>query len=391
MKALVVGAGIGGLSAALALAKSGWSVTIFEKSTTIKEIGAGVQISPNGMKVLNALGVTPLIENSLYEPEHLEVRFGSSGRKVFSVPLKEVAPSRWGARYIQAHRNDLIQALLTTLKNYINVQIITGAIVDSYINGSSDVSITIKNQKSEFGDLLIGADGLNSAIRDQMHGSSSPNYTGYAAWRFTVPEKLLNQNTTPVNSCVWVGEDKHIVVTRINSGKTINFVGVVKRESLIKESWNLKGAKEALTKDFKNWNPVVENIISCSDKIYLGGLYNRAPLKSWTDNKTVLIGDAAHPMLPSMAQGASQALEDTSALINCLKEGSTIESSIKKFFLYRNSRVSKIQTRSRDNLNLFHLNKIHKKILYYGGLWLLNQTYPELIHRKQDWIYSYNP
>ena len=141
----------------------------------------------------------------------------------------------------------------------------------------------------------------------------------------------------------------------------------------------------------ENWDPVVENIISSSDKIFLGGLYNRAPLKSWTDNKTVLVGDAAHPMLPSMAQGASQALEDTSALINCLKEGSTIESSIKKFFLYRNSRVSKIQTRSRDNLNLFHLNKIHKKILYYGGLWLLNQTYPELIHRKQDWIYSYNP
>ena len=135
MKALVAGAGIGGLSAALALAKSGWSVTIFEKSTTIKEIGAGVQISPNGMKVLNSLGVTPLIENSLHEPEHLEVRFGISGRKVFSVPFKEVALSRWGARYIQIHRNDLIQALLSALTNYDNVQIITGATVESYLTG----------------------------------------------------------------------------------------------------------------------------------------------------------------------------------------------------------------------------------------------------------------
>ena len=193
MKALIVGAGISGLSAALALAKRGWTIDVLEKSREIREVGAGIQISPNGLRILDELDVTKYIESSLFEPKKLELRSGKSGRKVFSIPLKKISQKRWGARYIQIHRNDLIKGFLRSIENYANINILTDRKVLSYTDNVETISLKLSSGENLIGDLVIGADGLNSTIRLQMFNRTCSSYTGYMAWRCLTPADKINK------------------------------------------------------------------------------------------------------------------------------------------------------------------------------------------------------
>jgi salicylate hydroxylase len=389
MRALIVGAGISGLSVAIALAKKGWTVNIIEKSHEIRGLGAGIQVSPNGLKILDDLGVTKYIENSLFEPDNLELRLGQSGKKIFSIPFKEIALKRWGARYINVHRDNLIMGFLSAIKNFKNIKILTNETVVSYDIREEFIILNLGSGEKISGDLVIGADGLNSTIRMQMLYKDHPTYTGYMAWRCLAPMDKLGDTQLKLNSCVWVGKNKHAVTTVIDGGKTINFVGVVLRDIPVEESWNAPGTKIKLLQDFEGWHPFLKEIIQNSKSIFQGGLYEREPIKTWTNNKVVLLGDSAHPMLPSMAQGASQALEDSACLASFLTSKEDISRALNRFFEFRIRRVSKIQKRSRKNLKLFHLSNIVKRSLFFGILSLLSKVYPESLHKGQDWVYGY--
>jgi salicylate hydroxylase len=390
MKALVVGGGIAGLATSLSLAKEGWNVTVLEQGENFREIGAGIQISPNGTKILEYLSVMPDLEPSLFEPLNLELRYGVSGKSIFKVPLKNYASQRWGGRYVHIHRYDLLKGLLSAVKRNPKIELKTKSKVIGYIDKVSSVELTLESGLRFSADLIVGADGIKSIIRSQMLGDKPPKFTGNIAWRALLPLNLLKENTPPPSACVWVGDGRHAVTTRIRSGKVVNFVGIVKKAEWTEESWVTKGDKDMALNDFSGWNEVVREIIEKSKDIYIWGLFERSGLAEQTESSIALVGDAAHPMLPSMAQGSVQALEDAVILSRCLNAQEDVRGAIKSFYSARRKRVSDIQERSKSNLKLFHSKLDYKGIFKYRALTLAARISPALIHSRQDSIYSYN-
>jgi salicylate hydroxylase len=390
MKAVIVGAGIGGLSAALCLARGGWEVEVLEKAPVLGEVGAGLQISPNGVRVLEAMGVMDRLEASLFEPEAIEMRLGRSGRQVFRLPLKDKAVARWGARYIQIHRADLAEALISALQDVAPNALRTGASVTGYTHEGTQAVAHLASGKTAEGDVLIGADGLHSTIRTQMIGSETPRFTGNIAWRWTVPVDRLNGLLPPPSGCIWAGPHRHAVTTWLRGGREVNFVGVVERADWQEEGWDKRGDRDEAHSDFDRWHPVLRQIISAAEVHHRWALFDRAPLPTWSDGPVALLGDAAHPMLPSMAQGAVQAIEDAWELSRRLADATDIPAALKAHFAARIERVSRIQMRSARNLRLFHKSSFLGKAACYAPLTIASRAVPGLLHAQQDWIYGYD-
>ena len=389
-KAIIVGGGIGGLTAAICLREIGWDVQIFETAPLISEIGAGIQISPNGVKVLQKIGVMPLLEESLFEPEIIEIRLGKSGNKLVQVPMKYVALGRWGARYIQIHRADLIAGLTTRLAELSPDSIKTDSKVISFDNMRDAASINLQNGKTHQADLVIGADGIHSTIRNQMFGAEAARYTGNIAWRAIVPVESLGALAPPPTGCIWTGQHKHAVTTRVRSGKTVNFVGIVEHSDWQQEGWHIEGKKADALYDFKDWNPTITNLLKKAESLHKWALFDRAPLPHWHKGHVVLLGDAAHPMLPSMAQGAVQSIEDAYVLAQTLASSSAtqIPNACGEYFQKRIKRTTQVQKISAKNLNLFHKSNAWTQLINYAPIWFLGKYTPILLQKRYDWLYG---
>ena len=389
-QAIIVGGGVGGLTAAICLQKIGWDVTVFEQAVQIFEIGAGVQLSPNGVKILQEIGVMPLLERSLFEPEFIEIRIGKSGKKIIRIPMKNISVDRWGARFIQIHRADLITALQTKLNKLIPNSIHTNKKVISYQNLDGAAIIRLKNGAVHKADLVIGADGIHSTIRSQMMGPDVAHFTKNIAWRTIVPVDTLGDLAPSPTGCIWTGERKHAVTTRIRGGDLVNFVGIVEHSELQPEDWNNVGKRADAINDFRGWNQTITNLIEKADNLHKWALFDRKPLNRWHDGHVVLLGDAAHPMLPSMAQGAVQSIEDSYILAKSLSNPTTkdIPSACNKYFLERIKRVNRVQKISAKNLNLFHTSKRWKQLVHYTPIWLLGKLTPGLVQKRYDWLYG---
>ena len=389
-KAIIIGGGIGGLSAAICLRLIGWQVRVLEQAPKISEVGAGVQISPNGVKILETMGVMPLLESSLFEPDAIEILMGVSGRKLLYLPMKEAAVHRWGARYIQIHRADLIAGLIARLAKLAPDTVKVGTQVASYTHHTHGVRLVLKDGSIEHADLAVGADGIHSTIRNQMLGPDAPHFTGNIAWRALVPLAKLGDLAPPATGCIWVGHGKHAVTTRIKAGTTVNFIGVVEQSDWKKEGWKTEGRKQDALADFAGWDKRILNVIQKARVLHKWALFDRPPLPHWHDKHVVLLGDAAHPMLPSMAQGAVQSIEDAYMLTQCLKEakGDGIPRAITNYFDKRIARATKVQRISAQNLRLFHKSSRPAQILSFGPIWLAGKLAPSLVQKRNDWLYG---
>jgi salicylate hydroxylase len=389
MKAVIAGGGIGGLATAVALSMDNWDVEVVERAPALQEVGAGLQISPNGMCVLDHLKVTPHIEETLYEPETLEMRQGDGGRGIFQIKLKEYCEQRWGNRFIQIHRADLHSALQTRARE-LGVQIRPRSEVTGYIREGNGASVYVNGQDRIHGDIVIGADGMKSALRAQLAGPDRARFTGNVAWRITVPTSELDMSQLPKGGCVWVGGGKHAVTTRIKAGDVVNFVGIVKQSDWQEEGWTIPGTKDQALADFGDWDPVLEQIIRHASDLHRWALFDRPALAKWSDGPVALLGDAAHSMLPSMAQGAVQALEDAVILTKMLRTHDNADTAMNAYCDARLARTSKIVKRSSENLSLFHTSGAMAQATKFGPIWIAGKLSQNLIHRQQDWIYGYN-
>ncbi|MEM8753829.1 MAG: FAD-dependent monooxygenase [Pseudomonadota bacterium] len=391
MKAVVVGAGIGGLTAALALRRVGWEVELLERAEAVAEVGAGIQLSPNGTRVLSALGLGPAIEAVAYEPDRLEMRLGPSGFRVFSLPLGAEMRRRYGAPYLQVHRADLVDVLVAALAEAAPGAVRTGVAVTGYERGPKGAAALTAGGAVE-GDAVIGADGLRSTIREAMLGAERPRFTGAVAWRAVVPREAAPADL-PTGACVWAGPARHAVTYPLRRGELVNFVGIVEESGWETESWTEPGAPEALAAEFEGWAAPLAGLIAAIKAPFRWALHDRAPLPRWTDGPVALLGDACHPMLPSFAQGACQAVEDACALAGALgplEDVAGVDKALARYAARRAPRTSRVQAAALGNLRLFHRRGRLAQALTYGPAFAAGLAAPAILRRRYDWVYAHD-
>ncbi len=392
MKIVVAGAGIGGLAAALALARTGHAVDVVERAPALGEVGAGLQLSPNAVKVLRQLGVGEPIEAAASHPASLELRLGRSGRRVFSIPMGAAAVARYGAPYLHLHRADLLDILRQAAER-AGVQLKLGSEVAAYEGRGNKVFVSLTGGARIEADLLVGADGIRSIIREQMLGKDSPRFTGSVAWRLLTPASAAPD--LPRGAIVWAGPRRHAVTYRIRGDAWINFVGVIEesgeRQASGSESWDEQGELETLHQAFAGWADPLPAIIASGGVCRRWPLFDRDPLSRWVDGRVVLLGDACHPLAPFQAQGAAMAIEDAFMLARCLDErAGAPEAALLRYQTLRRPRTDRMLASARANMAIFHPSNPLTQAATYGPMMLADRLWPAIICSAQDWIYGYD-
>lgn len=363
----IIGAGIGGLAAAAALRARGFNVRIFEQAQKFARVGAGIQMTPNPMKVLRELGVEPELRRISFEPVSGLNRDYDSGAVTNELPLRDAVEGRYGAPYLCAHRADLH----TAIKNVVPDEIVSfGRKLAGIEQGPTSVRLTFTDGAAETVDALIAADGVHSIVRDAMLGKEEPRFTGRVAYRTTFPAKLLGENQIAPSRTKWWGPDRHIVIYYVTANRDEVYFVTSQPEDvgwMTRESWSTKGDVNALREAFSAFAPEVRHVLDRCPEVYKWALLARDPLPRWTEGRLALLGDACHPMPPYMAQGAAMALEDAMVLGRCLDgvEPEGFNAAFKRYEWNRKPRASRIQQMSGKNT------------------WMQHNTNP-------DWVYGYD-
>ncbi len=350
-KVLICGAGIGGLTTALAVAKRGIKVEVVERAPSLQEVGAGLQLSPNAMHVVRDLGLEGAILAKGFEPERSAIRHFQNGKPYFDLPFKDLSQSRFKAPYVHIHRADLQRILLDAARD-AGADVHLGETVATVAEDEDQIEVKTDKRTIE-ADCLIGADGLRSVVRDAVFNGPSPQFTGQVAWRGTVPADQLPEGLIPRAATVWAGPYQHLVAYYIRGGAEVNFIAVQERGSWTNDSWMEEGNLEELRAAFEGWDERVTRLLDVVPRTFLWALYDLPPLARWSKGRVTLLGDAAHPMLPFMAQGAAQAIEDAWVLSDQLTKSSTAK-ALHRYEALRRPRASMVQAASRANAKLFH-------------------------------------
>jgi salicylate hydroxylase len=353
MRVIVVGAGIGGLTAALTLTRAGLDVEVFEQASELHEVGAGIQISPNATRILHRLGLSEALERVAVRPLTFEFLRWDDGRVLMRAPLGDECVRLFGAPYYHFHRADLLAVLAAAVPSKL---IHLGHRCVGVAERHDRVEASFQDGSIVEADAIIGADGIHSAVRSAILGPESPRFSGNVAFRGLVPAARLAHLGMEPKSNLWLGPNRHFVHYFVGAGRYVNWVGVVPDEWCV-ESWTEKGEiADALAK-FDGWHRRVREIIAAADITNRWALYDRDPLDTWAIGRVALLGDAAHAMLPFMAQGAVQSVEDTAVLAKCLGavDAGGVAAALRRYEAIRKPRASQCQLGSRNNAVMYHM------------------------------------
>jgi salicylate hydroxylase len=390
---LIAGGGIGGLTAALALAQVGVPSFAIERSLAFHEVGAGLQLSPNATRILRRLGVLDALMELAIQPQYVRVRRGSDGADLARLPLDD-AEKRWGAPYIAVHRADLLAALIERARGEELIRVSNESLLTGFIQDEKGVAITYLAD-GEFrradGAALIGADGVRSttrarAIQDRW---DKPAYTGHTAWRTTLPAAGLPEAYRRHVGNLWFGERAHLVHYPLRGGSLVNVVALVEdpwRGEDDPEFWDNEGDRRFLHDRFKSWCGEARELLDASEIWLRWPLFDRPPLESLARGRVALFGDAAHPMLPYLAQGAAQAIEDAAALAAAAAANPNHTSAaLARYSAARVARTRKIQEGARTQGQIYHMSGAKA----FARDLVLKLSTPAILRLRQDWIYAH--
>ena len=334
---LIIGAGMGGLTAALALQKNGFKVKVYEQAPELNEIGAGLTISPNATRALEYVGLGPFMAEHGDTPSTGALIHYKTGETLTHTQSGGSFKERFGAEYYQIHRADLHNALAAAVRANDSDAIILGLVFRKMTQNDSSVTASFTNGGTARGDILIGADGARSAVRESIIDEVKVTFTGQVAFRGMVSAKDIKRHMTAANSAVTMGPGRIFTRYYLRHGELVNVVAIAKTEAWKEEGWSIPATRADLLTEYDGWNDDVIGIINAlpEDKLFKWALFDRDPIPKWTVGRATLLGDAAHPMTPFLGMGAAMALEDSVVITRCIEKYDTVA---KAFVAYENAR-----------------------------------------------------
>lgn len=353
-RVLVAGGGIGGIAAALAILKHNPDVQVFEQALELKEVGAGVQISPNGNRALHWLGVFERLRTMSSNADSKVVRLWNTGRTWPAFDFGDETVRRFGYPYLTVYRPDLLQVLAEAVDSQSPGAIRLGRKVISFSQTSNDVTLHFEDGQSVSGDILIGADGVHSKVREGLGERRPPKFSGLVAWRGTIPMSALPARMNRSIATVWLGPNGHIVHYPLRGGKLMNFVATIERGGWHNDSWSARGSNEECVADFAGWHEDVTIMMRAAPTLFKWALMQRPELDTWTAGRVTLLGDACHPTLPLLAQGAVMALEDAVVLGRSLAMASDPVAALIRYERARKDVTRRKVAGAFESLSRFH-------------------------------------
>ncbi|ANN69137.1 FAD-dependent monooxygenase [Bordetella bronchialis] len=383
----IIGGGIGGAALANALALRGIEVRLFERTAAFGQVGAGIQMTPNAVKVLKALGLAEDLRGIGFLPQALVGRNWKTAREQFRMPLVDECPRLYGAEFYHVHRADLHQILVRRIPES---SVSLSSACASVRNEGAAAVATFEDGSQYEADVIVGADGVRSVVRRDLFGDEAPRFTGNMCYRAVVPFDAMPSFVSP-DSSFWMGPHGHVVTYYVSRGKAVNIVAVNETSQWVEESWNAPSSREELLGAFRGWHANLQRLFERADTVFKWGLFDRDPMATWHQGRITLLGDAAHPMLPFLSQGAAMAIEDSLVLAAALDaHGANVSAALRDYEAERLPRTSRVQLESRERGRTYHLPTRWEQIKRDVGYWWRGLFNPHAGGIRANWVYEYD-
>lgn len=388
LRIAIVGAGLGGLVAAISARRAGFEARVYEQAPAFGEIGAGIQIGPNAVKVLRALGLEEGLARFGAKPEHHVGRNWRSGRVLFKSATRQACLERFDAPFYQVQRSDLHAHLRSALPEGV---IELGRRCVRVESGADAAALSFADGAQVEADVVVGADGIHSMVKASLLGPGAPRFTGVICWRGQVDAARLPAGLIPPDSLNWMGPGGCVVHYYVRPGKLVNWIAHRKTNLWAEESWSVEGDKAELLAAFPGWHESLQTLFRATERCYKWAILDRDPLERWSVGRVTLLGDAAHPMLPFLAQGGAMAMEDGFVLAECLRRrAADMPSALREYESLRRDRATRVQLGSRARSDMCQVVSPLTTLRRDLGF-LFNQLFnPGAAIQKADWIYSYD-
>lgn len=385
----IAGAGIGGLAAGLALLKQGFDVDIYEQASELGEVGAGVQISPNGTRLLQAWGLGEAMLELGTQTQGKEIRVWNTADANHYLDLGAEAVSKYGAPYLTFHRADLHALLLEAVRREKPDAVHLNAAFAALETADGGAEMRLASGRTVRADALIGADGVHSKVRQALFGADRPRFTGCMAWRGLIDASLLPASINRTGGVSWLGPTAHVLTYPVRQGRLLNFIGMVDRPDWTVESWNARGTIAECLGDFEGWHEDVIAMIERIEVPYKWALIVRDTLPEWVRGHVALLGDACHSTLPFLGQGANMALEDAMVLGRCLRRTpADVPAALACYERMRVARTTRIVSESAAQIS-----RVHAPVLAEADSareHIRREWEPNRVEDRYDWVYGYD-
>jgi salicylate hydroxylase len=352
LRVAVIGGGIGGLTAALALLQAGFEVEVYEQAPELTEVGGGINMAPNATRVLRRLGLAEGLDREGVRPLGTHQRRWQDGRTLQRAPLNPLCEELYGAPHMTIHRADLLSVIATAFPAQ---RVHLGHRLVGLVDRGDGAEAWFGNGARIIVDVLVGADGIHSAVRASLFGEEAPDFAGCVAYRGLVPTERIANFGLELGSQSWVGPGAHFVHYFVSRGRLLNFVGWTEHDEWNREDWTDRATVDRALAAFAGWHEQVRTIIAAAETCFIWALLDRDPLPRWSVGHSTLLGDACHPMYPFMGQGAAMAIEDGATLTACLRAIANPVEALRHYERLRLPRVTRLQEMSRANKTRFHM------------------------------------